>query len=64
MASLSRHHPSPPTPVCPAELGAQVNATGLLSVDLFRRDPNGSQVSCDDATRLAINMSRACGGSI
>eukprot|EP01047_Picozoa_sp_COSAG01_P019269 COSAG01_NODE_1066_length_11878_cov_244.494949_14_plen_303_part_00 len=64
LASLSRHHPSPPTPVCPAELGAQVNATGLLSVDLFRRDPNGSQVSCDDATRLAINMSRACGGSI
>jgi hypothetical protein len=64
LASLSRHHPSPPTPVCPAELGAQVNVTGLLSVDLFRRDPNGSQVSCDDATRLAINMSRACGGSI
>ena len=45
---------------CPEPLGSTVNATGLLPVDWFR---NAMNVSCDQAVRLAMNMSRDhCGG--
>lgn len=54
----------PPPLVCPTKLSAQVNATGLLPVDLFRTAADGSDVPCDVATRLAINMSKVCGGTI
>jgi hypothetical protein len=51
----------PPAGVCPPELEASVNDTGLLPVDYFR----GANVTCDQATRLAINMSaNACGGVV
>eukprot|EP01052_Picozoa_sp_SAG31_P026776 SAG31_NODE_2453_length_5662_cov_161.116442_4_plen_478_part_00 len=65
-ASALHEYCRAPKPVCPVELGAQVNATGLLPVDLFRPAANGSEesVPCDVATRMAINMSLACGGSI
>ena len=53
-----------PKPVCPATVGAQVNATGLLPVDMFRKAANGSEVPCDEATRLALNMTQACGGTV
>ena len=45
---------------CPEPLAASVNATGLLPVDWFRKTFN---VSCDQAVRLAMNMStQHCGG--
>jgi hypothetical protein len=49
-----------PTPDCPVELARQVNATGLLPVDMFG-DPNATD---DHRVRLAINASRVCGGAI
>jgi hypothetical protein len=53
-----------PKPVCPAAVGSQVNATGLVPVDMFRKAANGSEIPCDEATRLAINMTQACGGTV
>ena len=45
---------------CPEPLAGTVNATGLLPVDYFRDTLN---VTCDQAVRLAMNMSRDhCGG--
>ena len=49
-----------PTPDCPVELARQVNATGLLPVDMFG-DANATD---DHRVRLAINASRVCGGAI
>ena len=47
-------------PRCPEPLAASVNATGLLPIDWFRETLN---VSCDQAVRLAMNMSKQhCGG--
>ena len=62
----ARHTPPPrpevhpPTPACPVELARQVNATGLLPVDMF------GNATTDDAerVRLAMNASRICGGAI
>ena len=62
----ARHTPPPrpafrsPTPRCPPELARQVNATGLLPVDMF------GDAATDDAerVRMAINASRVCGGAI
>ena len=49
--------------LCPAELRASVQATGLLPVDYFRAlAPNGT---CDDAVRQAINASHGgCGRKV
>ena len=60
--------PQTPLDNCPAELASQVNATGLLPVDWFRYG-NGSTANevrtCDDAVRLAMNMSlQHCGGAL
>ena len=49
-----------PTPECPAELARQVNATGLLPVDMF----GNATTTDDDRVRLAIDASRVCGGAI
>ena len=59
-----RHGPQPPiAAACPTELAAQVNATGLLPVDWFRR--GNATLACDDAVRLAMNMSlQHCGGTL
>jgi hypothetical protein len=47
-------------PHCPPELARQVNATGLLPVDMF-----GNATTDDaDRVRMAINASRVCGGAI
>ena len=66
LSRRNRHRPPPtlrekPKGVCPPELEATVNATGMLSVDHFRSARN---VTCDEATRLAINMTANCGGSV
>lgn len=70
LASLStrhRRHPPPasarrtPLEACPEELQASINASGLLPVDFFRT----ADVTCDQATRKAINASAtACGGTV
>ena len=65
LSRRNRHRPPPtlrekPKGVCPPELEATVNATGMLSVDHFR----SGNVTCDEATRLAINMTANCGGSV
>jgi hypothetical protein len=46
--------------LCPSELAKSVQTTGLMPVDFFR----GGNVSCDQATRMAINMSQTCCGGI
>ena len=47
---------------CPEPLAGTVNATGRLPVDYFRDTLN---VTCDQAVRLAMNMSRDhCGGVV
>lgn len=71
LTALSRRHRHRAPPValrkpllgndCPLALQESVNTTGLLPVDYFRTDNR----TCDEATRLAINMSNhACGGSV
>ena len=73
LSRQNRHRPPPnslptldqwrkPWGPCPAELAASVNTSGLLPVDYFR--PPGSNITFDAATRLAINMTYNCGGSV